>query len=204
MDLQELLGKFNRDSIFLLHEDGEELLEHLLKGTKTQAEISRLLGISESGVCQYKKQINKYLDELKPLAKALVKEQRVALAETADPSAVMSLEDLGEKIQNNIDECSLIINNAMTLLPYNDDTAIAFQHLRLKAMDKLEKSISIYFDRYGSLSEVKASAELKRIKEKVEDTVTFLLKKFPDNPEAIQEYIKFLDEKEDKEEKTDE
>ena len=199
MQLEELMSMFNKNSIFRTHDDGAELLEHLLKGTLSQAEISRRLGKSDSAICQYKKQISKYVDKLKPHQKELIKEQSQALAETSDINAVMSLEEMGEILQKNINECTEIIHRVHVLIPLTDDNAIAIQHLRLKAMEKIEKTIAIYFDRYGSLSEVKASAELKKIKDKVGKTITFLITSLPNKPELVREYIEFLDEKEEEE-----
>lgn len=197
MDVKQLMEKFSKKSVFVTNEQGEACLIHLLKETKSQNEIARILGVSPSAVTQYKRQINKWIDGLEPFQKTLIDEQSKALSHITSKSRIMSIEELGEILQRNIDECSDIIHDS-NFIPLTEDNAIAIQHLRIRAMDKIEKTIAIYLDRYGSLSEVKASAELKQIKEKVSKTVNFLLTKFPDQPDIVRDYVKFLDQREEK------
>ena len=200
MRLEDLKTKFNKNSVFNTHAKGDEALEHLLNGTMTNAGIARLLDKTPSAISQYKPRVMKFVDELKPVTKQLIKEQEQALKEISAPAGIMSLEEMGNMLRDNIDECVVIIQNVHSIIPLTDENAVAVQHLRLKAMDKMEKTMSMYFDRYGSLSEVKASAELKKIKEKVGKTVNFILNRFPDQPEIVQDYIKFLDQREEEKE----
>ena len=197
MDVKQLMEKFSKRSVFIKNPRGEECLIHLIKETKSQNEISKILDVSPSAITQYKDQINNWIEGLQPFQKSLVAEQKEALKAISEKSKILSIEELGEYIQDNIDECADIIYN-LSILPKSVRDEISFQFLRIKAMDKMEKSIAIYFDRYGSLSEVKASAELKQIKEKVSKTVNFLLTKFPDQPDIVRDYVKFLDQREEK------
>ncbi len=196
MDVKPLMEKFSKKSVFLTNERGEECLIALLQETKSQSEIARDLGISPSAITQYKKQIWNWIDDLEPFQKQIVKEQEKTLKAISEKSRIMSIEELGSLIQGNIDECSDIIYD-LNFLPITPRDELSFQMLRIKAMDKLEKSIAIYLDRYGSLSEVKASAELKKIKENVARTVNFLLERFPEEREIVKDYVKFLDQREE-------
>lgn len=178
--------KLRKNSKFASRPD---LIEALRKGVMSQKEIASELGVTPAYISKFKKKLDtKGFAFDGPFQKQLLDANKQFLDALVEDS-IISVKDFESTIEDLITiTTALVLEIDSSKVDYREP---AWYSVKLSAMKLLVQQWQIKLELYGQLSEVKTVAEIEHLKERMEETTTFLEKHDPD---LIPKYFKFLDE----------
>ena len=185
--------KLRKNSKFASRPD---LIEALRKGVMTQKEIASELGVTPAYVSKFKKQLDtKGFAFDSPFQKQLLDANRAVLEAMVEDS-IISVKDFEDTIEDLITITTSLVLEIDGSNPHYKEAS--WYSVKLSAMKLLVQQWQIKLELYGQLSEVKTGAEIEHIKERMEETISFLDKH---DPSLIPEYLKFLDKAQEEDHK---
>lgn len=182
MSFEELFEDLRPDNKFKKRKD---LFIALMNGSKSQSKIAAELGMSRSYISVFKKGL---------VNKLSTDDHRIQELKTANVEFLRSL----AAVDIDVSEFEKILKALMEQTKWIIDEIRPDQEetfkppwlaIKLKAMERLEKQMDIYIDKYGELSEVKAAAQFELLREKIQNITIFLAKEVPD---VLPKFVEFL------------
>ncbi len=164
----------------------EELIQAVLSGHMTKAELAKRVGITRSAVTQFFKRLEE--SQGNPVIKKIKKENREFLERISENlEDIPDLEPFEHILKRLIFELQAIINDTRPELI--GEWTPGWNNTRIKAMSELKDTMKMFIEYYGDMKSNRDLTQLQIIKDKLDLTVDFLVEK---SPELVSEYIDFI------------
>lgn len=168
--------------------DRPDLIEALLLGSKSQKDIAEELGVSAGYISKFKRKLTNQVAEIDPIGKKLQVNNQAYLQDILNRSSITT-ESFKVALDELIEETSFIVREIRSSDKETWDSK--WVKVKLDAIKSLTDLWKIKIQYYGGLSEVRTSAEIEHIKNKITNTIRFMEEH---SPELIPIYITYLDE----------